>query len=328
MSRSEKYLPLIIALVAPAIGIVNANVSIGQVATSILFFNYLLVSIILLVIWYFNKWLILRTNNQKKRITKYLIILGANTGLIFLLSILNSIELSERIQSQIPFWLIAIRFSIIVLIFNVILRVFEAQKEKNQLEVQNLSLQAENLKFQVDTLKQQINPHFLFNSLNTLLDLVEDDKEKAAKFIRSFSSIYRTVLQSTNYDFIPLEDELSFLKEYWSLLKVRFNDAIDLSIDIDESKLTCQIPPLSLQLLVENAVKHNEASLKVPLLIEIKSSGNSLIIRNEIKHKNLVEGEKLGLQNLQQRFTLLSKPIEWKNEAGYFVVKVPLKPNE
>ncbi|MEQ9009063.1 MAG: histidine kinase, partial [Ekhidna sp.] len=170
-----------------------------------------------------------------------------------------------------------------------------------------------------------INPHFLFNSLNTLLDLVEEDKEKAIQYIRSFSRIYRSVLQSAKYDFIALEDELKFLSEYWSLLKVRFHDAIDLSIDINANKMSSLIPPLSLQFLVENAVKHNEASSTNPLRIEIGESKNRLIVRNKINLKSSVESEKLGLQNLQQRFSLLHKPLEYKNENGHFIVSIPLK---
>jgi LytS/YehU family sensor histidine kinase len=134
------------------------------------------------------------------------------------------------------------------------------------------------------------------------------------------------VLQSSKHDFISLEDELKFLMEYWNLLKVRFRDAIQLKVNIPSEKHNLHIPPLSLQFLVENAVKHNQASKNSPLLIEIMAHDNSLIVNNKITPKSYpVEGEKVGLKNLQHRFQVLHQPIEYGEEKGYFVVRLPLK---
>ena len=328
MSRAEKYLPFVIALVVPMVGLINANLPFEEIEMGRLATNYLQISIILLIIWYYNRWLISKTLSFRKT-RRYSVMIAANSGLIITISLLSSIDLSTTLRSDIPVWLIIYRLSLVVLIFNVVLRVFQAQREKSKLEVQNISLQAENLKFQVDLLKQQINPHFLFNSLNTLLDMVEeDDKEKAIQYIRNFSGIYRSLLQSAKYDFIPLEDELKFLKEYWGLLKVRFLDAIDLTIDIGADKMTALIPPLSLQFLVENAVKHNEASIENPLKIEVKESHNTLTIKNKIRLKGSIESEQVGLKNLQQRFSLLYKSMEWRTQGEFFIVQIPLKMEE
>lgn len=325
MSRAEKYLPFAIAFVVPAVGLIKANLLLSDIEVSLLVINYLVISCILLALWYFNKWLHAKVDSSFAKEQKTLVVIGANAVLVASLGSLSAASLSESMNEAIPFWLIMIRLSIIVFIFNVILRVFQSYREKSKLELYNLSLQAENLKFQVETLKQQINPHFLFNSLNTLLDLVEDDKEKAIEYIRTFSSIYRTVLQSAKYDFVSLADELKFLLAYYNLLKVRFQEAVEVEIVISKEKEACWIPPLSLQFLVENAVKHNAASSKDPLVITISEKGNELTIRNKINLKRTVESEKLGLQNLQQRFSLLHQPIEWKTEGGFFIVKLPLK---
>ncbi|MEO1054500.1 MAG: histidine kinase [Bacteroidota bacterium] len=290
--------------------------------------RYLEASSFLLIIWYWNKWLLNSTNAIKSKVGVEAAILISNPLIIVAIVLIDFLLVPSGLGTAIPWWLLAVRMTIAALIFNVILRIFKSQRERSALKLQNLSLQAENLKFQVETLKQQINPHFLFNSLNTLLDLIEEDKEAATQYVRNFSKLYRVVLQSAKHDFILLEEELKFLNDYWSLLKVRFKDAIDLDVQIDDSKMQSLIPPLSLQFLIENAVKHNEATKATPLLIEIADNNGSLTVKNKVNLKSYrVASEKLGLKNLQQRFTLLYQPIQYGNGHGYFTVKIPLKTN-
>lgn len=326
MSKAEKYLPFILAVVTPLIGIINnAEIPMNDTWT-VMAFRYLEASSIILIIWYLNQWLLYSENKLKSTLglTSYTII--GNGLVIIIITALDYFFIALGFSADFPFWMPIVRISLAALIFNVILRVFKSQKERSKLELQNLSLQAENLKFQIETFKQQVNPHFLFNSLNTLLDLIEEDKDRAVKYVRNFSNLYRVVLQSSKHDFITLTDELKFLDDYWSLLKVRFNDAIALNIQIDKSKMDYLIPPLSLQFLVENAVKHNEATKKSPLLIEIVSSNSLLVIKNKIRPKPFpVESEKVGLKNLQQRFTLLYKPVEYGIEDDQFIIRIPLK---
>lgn len=282
--------------------------------------------IFLLAIWYLNKWLLNSENPLKKLIGLNPSILVGNILVIMAIGSFRAFRV-EQAEVELPSWLIMFRLALMAVILNVTLRVFKAQKTHAELKFQNLRLQADNLKFQIETLKQQINPHFLFNSLNTLLDLVEDSSEKASDYIRSFSNLYRAVLQSSKLDFIQLRDELKFLDDYWKLLKMRFGDSIQLDIEVDESKMDYLIPPLSLQLLVENAVKHNEATKQRPLSITIKlEKDDHLIISNLIRIKAFPENsERVGLKNLQQRFTALHKPISYGVDAGYFIVKLPLK---
>ena len=323
MSRLEKYLPFILATVTPLIAIFNYSSFADEVHFDQILITYAQTAINILIIWYANKWLI---DLNWTSVPNWLILVLGNLVIIFVLSYLSISNAPDELRTAVNFWVLFIRLALVVVIFNVVLRVFESQKERSKLQVQNLALQSENLKFQVETLKQQINPHFLFNSLNTLLDLIEDDPEEAADFTRKFSNLYRVVLQSLNYDYIPLKDELKFLNDYWSLLKMRFREAIVLEVHVDKEKEDLQIPPLSLQFLVENAVKHNEASIRKPLKIVIRESSNGLIISNKVSPKSFsVQSEKVGLENLQKRFTLLFHPIEFGQKGEEFVIKLPLK---
>jgi sensor histidine kinase YesM len=326
MSKAEKYLPFILATFIPAISMISNPVDFSGVEWTILTFRYLEASSILLIIWYTNKWLLHNSYHLKSKVGQEAAIIIVNVVIISLVCLIDFLLIPMGITTFSSLWMVVIRFFMITLIFNIILRIFKAQKESAALKYQNLSLQAENLKFQVDLLKQQINPHFLFNSFNTLLDLIEDDANAAVDYVRSFSNLYRVVLHSAKHDFIPLEDELKFLADYWSLLKVRFNDAIDLQIEVSEEKMNDLVPPLSLQFLIENAVKHNEASRNTPLLIEIQENQDRLVVQNKINPKNYpVESEKVGLKNLQQRFTVLYKPIEYGIKDEHFIVMIPLK---
>ena len=327
MSRAEKYLPFILAVFLPLTSALRQNQEpiedptvllfrLSQAATSILF------------LWYANKWILYNEFRLERVIGKVGSTILLNSMLIGILVVINELLL-DRVSEDIPSWLLMIRLTIVTVILNVILRILKNQRERSILKVQNLELKAENLNFQIETLKQQINPHFLFNSLNTLLDLIEENQEAAIKYVRSFSNLYRIVLQSAQHDFIPLSDELKFLEYYWELLKVRFQSAIDLKVKINDEKRTYLIPPLCLQFLVENAVKHNESSKMNPLLIELIEDNGFLIVKNKVRLKTYpVTSEKVGLRNLQKRFTLLFKPIEYGQEQDYFIVKIPLKMDE
>lgn len=326
MSKAEKYLPFILAALIPALSVFINPDEQSSSEWKTFAFRYLIASSIILIIWYSNKWLLHNNFPFKGKIGQEASILLANAVIMFSVFLLYFFMNPFDLSPALPYWMLVMRFCMVALIFNFILRIFKTQKESAELKYQNLLLKAENLNFQVDLLKQQINPHFLFNSLNTLLDLVEEDAHAAGDYIRSFSSLYRAVLQSSKHDFIPLIDELSFLDDYWSLLKVRFNDAIHLKVNISRDRMNDLLPPLSLQFLIENAVKHNEATRKSPLFIEIQENQGKLIVQNKINSKNYPpESERIGLLNLQERFTVLYKPIEYGIEDGHFIVRLPLR---
>jgi two-component system LytT family sensor kinase len=186
-------------------------------------------------------------------------------------------------------------------------------------------LQEENLKFRYQTLKSQVNPHFLFNSFNTLSELVFEDAKKADSYIQKLSAIYRYVIENEETELIELEKEIDFVKEYFGLQKERYKDKISLNINISDTS-NYKIVPLSLQLLVENAVKHNSASVDSPLIINILRDSNEVVVSNNIQKRNIIEGStKTGLQNLKERVRLsINKELIFKEENNSFIVKIPI----
>lgn len=188
-------------------------------------------------------------------------------------------------------------------------------------------LAQEKLLFQYETLKSQVNPHFLFNSLNTLSSLVHSNPSLSEEFIRKLSNIYRYILENQEKDMVPLNDEVQFVQEYFALQKIRDEEKIELNMELTETE-NLLIPPVSLQLLTENALKHNAATRKNPLVITIHNEGlDKLVVRNNLQPKSqLSNSSKTGLKNLNERCRLiLKREIETNQTKTEFVVKIPAK---
>ncbi|MBW6534366.1 MAG: histidine kinase [Mariniphaga sp.] len=188
-------------------------------------------------------------------------------------------------------------------------------------------LAQEKLLFQYETLKSQVNPHFLFNSLNTLSSLVHSNPSLSEKFIRKLSNIYRYILENQEKNLVPLTDEMKFVQEYFSLQKIRDEEKIELKVEMAETE-NLLIPPVSLQLLIENALKHNATTRKNPLVITIHNEGlDKLVVRNNLQPKSqLSNSSKTGLKNLNERCRLiLKREIEILQTETEFVVKIPAK---
>lgn len=181
------------------------------------------------------------------------------------------------------------------------------------------------VKFQFDVLKSQINPHFLFNSLNILNSIISEDSEHAKRFVQNFSKIYRYILEKRDSDFVPLNEELKFIESYFYLIKSRHMDKVESNINIDDSS-NYMIIPMSLQLLVENAIKHNVATTDKRLKIKILVENDYIIVSNNINPKNSSEhSSQLGLNNLSKRYEYLtSKNILIKETDKDFEVKLPI----
>jgi sensor histidine kinase YesM len=181
------------------------------------------------------------------------------------------------------------------------------------------------IKFQFEVLKSQINPHFLFNSLNILNSIISEDPENAKRFVQNFSKIYRYILEKRDSDFVPLNDELKFIESYFYLIKSRHMNKIEFNITIDDSS-KYMIIPMSLQLLVENAIKHNVATLNKQLKIKISIEDDYIIVSNNINPKNSSENSsQLGLDNLSKRYDYLtSKNIIINETNKEFTVKLPI----
>ncbi|MBD2703082.1 histidine kinase [Spirosoma sp. BT702] len=203
-------------------------------------------------------------------------------------------------------------------------------------------LKRENLQSQLDSLKAQINPHFLFNSLSTLSSLVAEDPKQAERFIEELASVYRYLLQ-TNHDdreaggaafrsganqhLTTLEQELQFIRAYFHLLQMRFGRSIELDIAVDERYYNFLLPPLTLQLLVENAVKHNTAMPNRPLLIRLYTdeARNLFVMNNLQKKANAVPSNQMGLRNIATKYRLLRQAeVVIKQTDTIFQVMIPL----
>jgi two-component system LytT family sensor kinase len=192
-------------------------------------------------------------------------------------------------------------------------------------KLENEILEQAHLRAQLLSLQQQISPHFLFNSLSTLKTITNEQHTK--NYIVQLSTVYRYVLNFNEHYLTPLKDELAFIKSYLYIMEQRFEDTLRVTIDIPASHLELLIPPLSLQLLVENAIKHNMISPEQPLHISIMTDQSpALIVKNNFQpKKNPEEGTGMGLKNIKERYKLLmNKSISVVNEADFFSVTLPL----
>jgi two-component system LytT family sensor kinase len=200
-------------------------------------------------------------------------------------------------------------------------------KEKQRFQLENEILKTEQLRAIHETFKQQVDPHFLFNSLNTLQSLVkQNDSEQTLQFIKELSMVYRYMLTRRDKNFVTIGEEVSFLKSYLYLLKIRFGEALNTIIEIDDNHLTTEMPVHTLQLLAENAVKHNVVGVKQPLVIRIKSHNNHLVVTNNLSPKqHAAESSGIGLQNINNRYLLLyGKEISITSNNGDFTVLLPI----
>ncbi|WP_080056478.1 sensor histidine kinase [Spirosoma aerolatum] len=196
--------------------------------------------------------------------------------------------------------------------------------------IKTAQLEKEKVQVQLDSLKNQISPHFLFNSLSSLDSLIDDNPTLARQFLQQLSKVFRYVLQHKDKSLVPIETELAFIKNYVSLLKTRFDGAFRLHCQLSDEALDYQIVPVTLQILIENAIKHNSISEARPLTVTISNNENYLLISNPIQRKRQVEtSNKQGLENLKLLYSYLSpRPIEIEDNGEVFQVSVPLLTNE
>lgn len=196
-------------------------------------------------------------------------------------------------------------------------------ERKNEILIENEHLKNENLSVQLASLKNQLNPHFLFNSLNTLSWLINEDKDKSQRYLQKLSQVLRYSLSLQEQSLVPLKEELTLVDSYIFLLQMRFGDNLKVFKNIGNTDF--QIPPLSLQLLIENAIKHNIISTASPLSIWLESNEQSIIVRNTLNLKSNSEGTDIGLVNLNERFKILaSREIEIEQNEKEFIVILPL----
>ncbi len=180
----------------------------------------------------------------------------------------------------------------------------------------------DSLNFKYEALKNQVNPHFLFNSLNVLSSLVYENQDKAVEFISKLSNVYRYVLDSKNEELVDVSRELEFIKSFIFLQQIRFDESLIVQI---EGSATGFVPPLALQVLVENAIKHNVVSASKPLTIDIHLFNNEIVISNTIQEKLSKDSTGIGLDNLKARFDFLTdRKVTIENDGKTFKVTVPV----
>ncbi|WP_411767110.1 histidine kinase [Winogradskyella sp. A3E31] len=210
----------------------------------------------------------------------------------------------------------------IVSVFHIIF--FYNRYQKNKIKEQKVIAGAASARF--DALKNQLDPHFLFNSLNVLTSLIEENPKNAQKFTTSLSKVYRYVLEQKNKELVTVDEELDFARTYMSLLKMRFEDSIIFEIPDKAKNPESKVVPLSLQLLLENAVKHNMVTTSKPLHIKIYEDGGYLVVLNNLQIKQIVKKSSgVGLENIKQRYKLLTnKKVIINQRAEDFAVGIPM----
>lgn len=192
-----------------------------------------------------------------------------------------------------------------------------------QAAIDNERLKTEQVASQYNSLKNQVNPHFLFNSLNVLSSLVYENQDKAVEFIRKLSHVYRYVLDSKDEEVVSIHDEMEFVKNFAFLQKIRFGE--NLQMKIGETTSNTFVPPLAIQVLVENAIKHNVVSEKDPLHITIDFVEDSCIVKNNLKEKKAKDSTGIGLKNLIARYEYLTdREVSVERGVDFFSVKLPL----
>lgn len=202
-----------------------------------------------------------------------------------------------------------------------------ANRRLKDVQIQTEQLQKENALAQFAALKNQVSPHFLFNSLSILSSLVHVDPNLSEQFIDQLSKAYRYILEQKDNDRIALKTELDFIQAYTFLLRIRFDDKFRVQIDVSEAdSQRFSIAPLTLQLLVENAVKHNRMTTREPLTVLIGIEGDNLVVRNPMQAREELENSTgIGLQNIVNRYALLTARPVWVGEQNSeFVVRIPL----
>jgi two-component system LytT family sensor kinase len=331
---------IVIGLIIPSIFLLKAVIEHQEIISNAFWFGFIFSFTVSFCIYFFNIRIVKKFqslerffNSPVKRIILELLITIFTSGLVMTLVFLAFLYFSgfRVLEHTTPLFdniIIAVIVNVIVISYVEI--AFFIKKWKNSL-VESEQLRRKNLEIQYAALTSQINPHFLFNCLNVLSSLIQSDPEKAIVFTREFSKIYRYVLDSRDKLIVSLSEELNFLSSYLYLQKIRFDKGLITEMAIDADCLQLFLPPLSLQLLVENAIKHNEISEENPLFIKVSGNHSKLTVTNNFRplKKTGNEGGGFGLKNLFERYSHYTdiKPV-FKVENNMYIAVIPLLQDE
>ena len=270
-----------------------------------------------------------------KKYTKYRLILGAvgsvavtMLGIFFIRMVIATIIKDQSFEAfytteKFRYYIFSLLITLVVSLFFHAIYFYKKSQEK---KVKQQKIIAGTASAQFESLKNQIDPHFLFNSLNVLSSLIEEHPENAQRFTTSLSKIYRYVLEQKDKELVSVAEELTFAKTYMNLLKMRFENSLFYELPQEVPNPDAKVVPLSLQLLLENTVKHNVVSEQKPLYIRIKIIDNNLVIENDLQKKEVLGDRKgVGLQNIINRYGILThRKVQIEETKNTFSVSLPI----
>lgn len=318
--KINTILPIVLALVLPGLSL-YANP--GTELRNLLgfFFSWLIASLLLYVIWQIL-WQLWKVKSRSRRVGFIvgLVVILFGTPLVLDLIIFDNAEVFT--------WIQVAKLIIASLTFLAIQYALKTQQNISHLLVEKEQIQTENYRTQLKALRTQIDPHFLFNSLNTLRSMVRQKHEHSEQFVMSLSDFYRQILKHNENTTLPLSEELTVLQSYLFLMQSRNEEAVRIDLNIDDSLHQFHLPTLALQVVVENCFKHNSLSSKKPLHIEITNTDDyTLKVRNNIQPKIGVQKKSgLGLELLKKRYELMNiqKGIHIEKTPEQFSVTLKL----
>lgn len=284
---------------------------------------------------YLDRWLPWRRVFTARFIVGYFVSFTLAMGLVYILSVVSVKMFSEHV-----FWKsftsededmqikVAILLSTLIFIYTVVYALLYSYQQYAVAQLETLQRERKQMELQFEALKSQLSPHYLFNSLNTISSLIYKDTPSAEQFIRRLAQTYRYILSTQHKRFVTLREEVEFVQSYYYLLRIRFQQQLNLEINLPSSILNSRIPPLTLQILVENAVKHNTITSEHRLFIYITAQDNTClrVINTKIGTLHRVPSFRLGLENIKKRYQFFTnREIEIRDEDN-FSVTLPVLP--
>ena len=229
-------------------------------------------------------------------------------------------------ESFLTLWILIV---VLVLMYNIIMLVFYAYYHYAEGQISDVKIERKQLKLQFDALKSQLSPHYLFNSLNTISSLIHQDTIRAEDFIRRLADTYQYILNTHQQQLISLDKEIEFVRAYYYLLCVRYEEGLNLEINIPDQLLNYKVPPLTVQILVENAIKHNVFSKDRPLNIYLGVIDNTglKVVNNKTQSPEKVKSTHIGLKNIEKRYSYFTKSKIKIIDQQDFEVNVPIIKN-
>ena len=267
-----------------------------------------------------DHWLDKRISWRESFLSRFLAGFAVDTAVVLSIALSLTLNLMKVFQADGP--KIVILLTVALFVYEIIYGWFYSYRYYAHAQVERLRLERWQLELQFESLKSQISPHFLFNCLNTISSLLYKDVSLAEEFIRRMADTFQYVLTNHKQKFVSLKEEIEFVKSYYYLLRVRFENNLQLEINVPKNLMDSPLPPLTLQLLVENAVKHNHVSKESPLLVYISAKDNThLVVSNSKTARHLnPSGFQIGLDNIRQRYSFFTNvPVMVKNEDQFSV---------